>query len=466
MNLDDERERTAWRDHLGRLLHGRKVICGIAPLAGFTEQVDLLREAGAQRPLLVASGLGAGPLPAEDAADVVLVDVPTRSSMTEEVRENDRLVRNLSRAAADAVEAYDPAGDAVWVVGPFVSTAPIHGRTVVGGRPDAWAVLEDKVIVDEIWDAVGAPRAESRVTRVELDDLRAASAALDSGDGVVWAGDARDGVNGGGDFVRWVTTDSDAASAHAFFAPRCGRVRVMPFLEGVPCSIHGIVLPDGIAAFRPVELAILRGADRRFVYGGQGSTWNPPADDRAQMRGLVRRTGECLRGKVDYRGAFGIDGILTADGFLPTELNTRLSGGLATLARSVDAAAFNLLQLNLVVGRDPGVSAEALEAWAVPAMDAAPFCKAIAFTSDRVAAEPVEIPVTWDGTALARTNDPTGWSVSVGPNPAGTYCKLTTPPDAVVGCRVADLNVALMRFLDSELGTSFGDVSGAPEVRR
>jgi hypothetical protein len=183
------------------------------------------------------------------------------------------------------------------------------------------------------------------------------------------------------------------------------------------------------------------------------------------MRDLVRRTGECLRAKVGYRGAFGIDGILTADGFRPTELNSRFSGGLAALARSVDGAAFNLLQLNLVVDRDPGVSTEALEAWAVPAMDAAPFCKAIAVSSDRVAAEPVEIPVAWDGTALARRNDPTGWSVSVGPNPAGTYCKLTTPPDAVVR-RVADLNVALMRFLDSELGTSFGDVSGAPEVRR
>lgn len=466
MNLSDEPERAAWRHHLGRLLRGRKVICGVAPLAGLVDQVDLLREAGAQRPLLVANGLGAGPVPTEDAAEVVFVDVPSRSSMTEEVRGTDRLVRNLPRAAADAVEAYDPAGDAVWVVDPFVGTAPIDGRTVVGGRPDAWAVLEDKVVVDEVWDAVGAARAESRVTRVDLDDLRVASAELDRGTGVVWAGDARDGVNGGGDFVRWVASDSDAASAHVFFAPRCDRVRVMPFLDGVPCSVHGMVLPDGTAAFRPVELAILRGADHRFVYGGQGTTWDPPDDDRAQMRDLVRRTGECLRAKVGYRGAFGIDGILTVDGFRPTELNTRFSGGLAALARSVDAVALNLLQLNLVVDRDPGVSAEALESWAVPAMDAAPFCKAIAVASDRVVAEPVEIPVTWDGTALTRTNDPTGWSVSAGPNPAGTYCKLTSPPDAVVGCRVADLNVALMRFLDSELGTSFGDVSGAPEVRR
>jgi hypothetical protein len=55
--------------------------------------------------------------------------------------------------------------------------------------------------------------------------------------------------------------------------------------------------------------------------------------------------------------------------------------------------------------------------------------------------------------------------VAVGPNAAGTYCRLNTPPPAA-GTRVADLNVALMRFLDAELGTGFGPVSAAPETRR
>ena len=51
----------------------------------------------------------------------------------------------------------------------------------------------------------------------------------------------------------------------------------MPFLDGVPCSIHGMVLPDGTAVFRPVEIAILRDvARRRFVYGGLSTYWDPP----------------------------------------------------------------------------------------------------------------------------------------------------------------------------------------------
>ena len=52
------------------------------------------------------------------------------------------------------------------------------------------------------------------------------------------------------------------------------RVRVMPFLEGVPCSVHGIVLPDGTAALRPVELVTLRrGTD--LVYAGCATFWDP-----------------------------------------------------------------------------------------------------------------------------------------------------------------------------------------------
>jgi hypothetical protein len=58
------------------------------------------------------------------------------------------------------------------------------------------------------------------------------------------------------------------------------------------------------------------------------------------------------------------------------------------------------------------------------------------------------------------------WSVSAGPNPAGTYARLVTPVDGTAGVRVAELNVALMRFLDRELGTGFGEVQAPPDVRR
>ena len=464
MDLSDEATRKEWGDDLGRLFRDRLVVCGIAPLAGYTDFVGLLEQSGARRPLLVVNAVGAGPVPAPEQAEVVHLAMAPRRTMTEDLRRQDAVAHALPDEVRRAVDAYDPHREALWLVGPFIGTEPIDGRRVVGGRPAAWTALEDKLVADAVWDAVGGVRAESRV--VPIEEATRAAGRLDRGAGTVWAGDARDGFNGGGDFVRWVVSDADVATALAFFAARCDRVRVMPFLEGVPCSIHGMVLPDGTAVFRPVELAILRGERHTFVYGGLGTTWDPPDRDRARMRDLARRTGEHLRATVGYRGGFGIDGVLTEDGFRPTELNARMSGGLASLARVVDGSLFTLLQANLVDGRDPGVSVADLEAWALPRMDGSRFAKPIAMSPRQVTADPLDLHVRWDGVRLSRSRSETGWQVSVGPNPAGTYCRLATPSDPVPGTRVADLNVALMRFLDEELDTGFGRVRAAPDVRR
>jgi hypothetical protein len=470
MDLADPQQRDRLRDHLGGLLRGRKTISGIGPLAGLADFVAIVEQSGAQRPLVLATGVGAGPTPTPDQAEIVLFDVPPAPSVTEDLRRHDAIVRDLPDPVVAALDAYDPRHEALWVVGPFIGTEPIFGRQVPTGRPARWLALEDKLVADRVWDAVGAPRAASRVVAVDGTALREASAELDDGDGVVWAGDARDGFNGGGDFVRWVASSEDAAAALAFFAVRCDRVRVMPFIDGVPCSIHGLVLPDGTAAFRPVELAVLRGTDRRFVIGGQGTTWDPPAADREQMRGLVRLVGEHLRDAVGYRGAFGIDGVLGRDGFRPTELNTRLAAGLMGLARHLDATLVQLVQLNLLAGRDPGVDVDSLEQWALPALDAQRFARPIAVSNRPVIEEPVDVPVAWSGAVgtsdLVRSDADGDWSVSAGPNPAGTYARLVTPVDGTAGVRVAELNVALMRFLDRELGTGFGEVQAPPDVRR
>jgi hypothetical protein len=466
MDLNDPAAREGWRSHLSGLLAGRKVIGGVAPLAGMNDLVTLLAASGAEKPLLVYSSRGAGPVPTADDAHLVPVEVARYPTMTEELRDHDRVMRHLPTSAREAIDAYDPAHEALWCVGPFSSSEPVDGRTVVGGREPAWAAMEDKVVVDELWDAVGFPRSERRLVEVSSpDDLEAASRDLDLGSGVVWVADARDGFNGGGELTRWVATAEERGDALDFFKSRCDRVRVMPFLEGVPCSIHGLVLPDSTAVFRPVELAILRGEGRRFVYGGQGTTWDPPEEDRVEMRDLVRRTGALLRERVGYRGGFGIDGILTADGFRPTELNPRFSGGLTTLGRSLDIGLFRLLQMNLTVGRDPGVTAEELEAWALPVLDANRIGEPKAVVDRPVVEESVEIEVSWDGERLRR--DPEGaLQLLVGPNPMGAFAKLSVRGHVLAaGERIGPLNAGLMRFLDEELGAGFGPVEPALDVR-
>ena len=95
---------------------------GVAPLAGLVDWVHLLRASGAPRPLLLAGAVGAGATP---------------------------------------------------------------GPEVLTGRPDAWTALEDRLVADDLWDAVGSPRARSGVVPVDPDALRSASSDLDDGAGVV-----------------------------------------------------------------------------------------------------------------------------------------------------------------------------------------------------------------------------------------------------------------------------------------
>ena len=207
------------------------------------------------------------------------------------------MVHRLPADLRAAVDAFDPerAGSG----SPRRSSPPTSRRRPAGHRRPA------RVVPGPRGQAAGGRRLGRRRRRAgavphrrpgRRAALDAATAELGTELGAVWSGDARGGFNGGGNFVRWLRDDRDRAAAAAFFRPRCDRVRVLPFLEGVPCSIHGFVLPDGTAVLRPVEIVTLRDpAARTMAYCGLGSTWDPPAGDREAMRGAARRVGAHLQ---------------------------------------------------------------------------------------------------------------------------------------------------------------------------
>jgi hypothetical protein len=463
-DLSDPAVRAAVADRLGELWAGRPVIFGPFVLAGATPYVAWFRDLGC-RVLVVATTRGAGPVPPEGDCEVVMVAPPATASMTEELRTHDRLAHSLPDEARAAIDAFDPERRARWYSTPFVTTdEPIDGRPVTGGRPASFLALEDKMLADTVWDAAGVERAPYRL--VDLDDDAAITEATDelAGPlGAVWTGDARGGFNGGGNFVRWLRDPADRAEALAFFRPRCDRVRVMPFLEGVPCSIHGFVLPDGTAALRPVEIVVLRDPDTRsFRYCGLGTTWDPPAADREVMRTAVHRVGAHLQREHGYRGAFGIDGVLTADGFRPTELNTRMSAGASTVSE-VDRRFFTFLQAALVADVDTGLSASDVEGL-VPEMDAHRTGKVIC-VGEGASVDEDSYPLAWDGTSFSRASFDTGNLFSVGPTPSGLFAKVDPCRAMVPGQRLAPVNAALAAFVDATYGAGFGALEPAPDVR-
>jgi hypothetical protein len=257
---------------------------------------------------------------------------------------------------------------------------------------------------------------------------------------------------------------TDRAEALAFFRARCDRVRVLPFLEGVPCSIHGFVLPDGTAALRPVEIVVLRDpATGRFTYSGLGTTWDPPAADREQMREAVRRVGAHLQRHHGYRGAFGIDGVLSADGFRPTELNPRMSAG-ATAVGEVDRRFFTFLQAALVAGADTGLTVADVEGL-VPEMDEHRTGKVICVGQGRTVDHEESYPVAWDGVAFTRADTETGNVFSIGATPSGLFAKVDPCTAVAPGRRLAPVNAALVAYVDATYDAGLGAVEPAPDVR-
>jgi hypothetical protein len=459
------------KDELRPLFAGRKVVLTGGPLAAMTGLCRRLRELGAERPFLLATGMGTGELPGPEEAERVVVEVRAPDFMAE-LRMAMRLLRLLPDEVVAALDRWDPRREAI-VLSPMFNELPeIAGRRVYGPRRPEWRRLEDKVVVDALWDDLGVARAPSAVVPAEAAALRAAAGRLDRGAGTAWAGDARQGFHGGAFCLRWVRSDEDGAEAAAFLAARCDRVRVMPFLEGIPCSIHGVVFPEGVARFRPVELITLRRprdgpGSGRLRYAGAATFWDPPDADREVMRDLARRVGEELRRRVGYRGAFTVDGVLAAEGFLPTELNARLGAGLAVMIRDLPDLPVGLLDRALIEGETLAYGADELERQVLAAADRSRAGGAWTVTDVSTDATR-ELPVVFEAGACrpAGQDGPADGALSFGPSGVGGFVRLALDRDRVpVGRSVAPLAVAAFALADDRFDTGIGPLEPARAVR-
>ena len=283
----------------------------------------------------------------------------------------------------------------------------------------------------------------------------------------MWAGDARDGIHGGGHLVRRVLQEADVSTALTFFGSRCDRVRIMPFLEGIPCSIHGIVFSDYVIALRPVELVTLRPReDMAFLYAGTATYWDPSEPDREYMRATARRVGAAFRTVVGL-GTFTVDGVMTSDGFLPTELNPRFGAGLNVMARSIQDLPLGLLIQALQEGEPLAYRPRDLEALLLEQADS--HRSGGGWTVIKPAQQRTEEhPLAWtDGSyRLARPDEPGSGSLLIGPSNVGGLMRFTPDPAQMpTGPSIAPRVVAAFGLADREFGTGLGPLAPARDVR-
>lgn len=449
-----------WLEPLRRVFGGRRVVLAGGPAAAWTEHVATLRAAGVSDLFVVASRVGAGAPP---DVPCVIVAGPTGSSIMDGIRADNAFLADPPAEVLAALDQFDPGVDAL-VLGSFLNTTShLAGRPFASYRRPEWVALEDKVVIDAFWDRAGIDRQPSVV--VPLARAASASTSLDRGDGTVWAADAREGFHGGATQTYWVADGASLTEARSRLAEVCDRVRIMPFLDGIPCSIHGIVLPDGVVTLRPVEMVTLR-RGHEFVYAGCATFWDPPDEAREQMRAIIRKVGAQLADEVGFQGTFTVDGVVADDGFWPTELNPRFGAGINTIAR---AAGLPILLVNdlAVGGHDLGRSAADIETELLAIADGGrgggTWMGGLEHGLE-VAERPVALGSNGDWRwADAGSGGPILGTVTAGSGFVRcTYDRATT----AVGPATAPLACAFWSFVDREAGTSLGALTPAPDRRR
>ena len=345
----------AIKDEIAGFHSGKKWILARSVAVGAAPAAEHLREWGAAGIMIVAGVEGVGDLP---SADRIHYTGTSGDTVMESIRAYFDSVENPSSPLMTAVDDFDPDREAKVISTEFKRHSTLVDRPVYGARPAAWGALEDKTIVDQLWDDAGVRRAPSAV--VPVVDAPVAAAELASELGTVWVADNREGWHGGGEYVRWVKSAADVDPAVEWLSERADAVRVMPFLDGIPCSIHGFATRDGVAVFLPLEMIILRHKETaEFAYAQAANYWDPPDVVREEMRTAARRVGALLRERMGYLGGFGIDGVCTRDGFLPTELNPRSSAGHNLQFRAANVP-LDGIELMLIEG-DLDINAQDLE---------------------------------------------------------------------------------------------------------
>lgn len=149
-------------------------------------------------------------------------------------------------------------------------------------------------------------------------------------------------------------------------------VAVAPFRPGAPINFSGCVFADGQIRLHPPSMQLIGIAsciDRPFGYcGNDFGALESLCDDATFERidSMGRTIGRWLYDE-GYRGAFGVDAIVTEDEVVFTEVNARFQGSSAlsaVIARELDMPDLFLEHLAATLGLSPAGKGISIGEWA------------------------------------------------------------------------------------------------------
>ena len=361
-----------WQEPIAAAFRGRIVVLIELSATVAAERAAKLRALGCLDVLPVCAGTTAPETSGNESGMIVL---GLNGDAVEVLALLPELLMRPPAQVREWLRSRDPDAGALVLLPPAVRwrDGTVWGRSVFGHRPEAWEKWEDKTFSVAHLARIAPTRTAYRVCSTELKNLQesarsvlceqAGLGATPRVDGTVWSADASIVLTGMSAGSRWVRTKNDETAAAAELrrvGPTC---RVMPFVEGVPWSIHAVVgMAGDVAVGRPVEILTLRRPEApRLLWVGNSTTWRPGRLIEEQSEQLAYAVARQLIEKVDYRGAFSVDGVATPTGLVPTEINTRVAGGLVRQGRGIPGLDLRLLHHVLVHGSATSFHARLLQ---------------------------------------------------------------------------------------------------------
>ena len=336
-----------------------KIILAFAHERAIQRTADALEQLGVPKKQLFGL-IGQSPHAERSGLDIpcTVVELP-ECTLAFELRAYHNALQQIGETQQADIDAFDPECQAI-VMGAFwFELSSVAGRRVFGQRQPSWILYEDKCAVSLIWDRANIVQAKSEIIP---------ALCLREGPPEGWnypfvlSGDSLNGITGGGSHVRAIHSIEQLEAHRPFFESDCSQLRLMEYIDGISCSIHGMVVDNVVLSSIPIEMVVVPRTDGKFMYMGASTHWEPTPSEQAHLQETVRKVGHALREEADFRGTFTLDGVLKNGQFYPTEINTRAGAGIFALY-SESHTLYYLLDLMLKDGQPSDLDISALQDW-------------------------------------------------------------------------------------------------------
>jgi hypothetical protein len=185
------------------------------------------------------------------------------------------------------------------------------------------------------------------------------------------------------------------------------------------------------------------------------------------MEDAVMRVGEHLRQSVGYLGSFTLDGVVTADGFRPTELNPRFGAAISRMARGMPDLPLYLLHVATTEGAALDFRPSSLQALVRTQAAAHPVVRGMHMLEGQHGIEERSCGLCrhGEGWREAESSEQADATLRVGPATAGALVFVSVEPHAIHRGRSAAPDVSsLIAFADQLWDLGIGPLQPAPDL--